>query len=49
MLAERILHEARAIGYAKLRLDTVEPVMKNAVALARLVIFMGEALAQQSP
>jgi putative acetyltransferase len=38
-LAERILNEARAIGYDRLRLDTVEPVMKNAVAMYRLLGF----------
>jgi N-acetylglutamate synthase-like GNAT family acetyltransferase len=32
-LAERIIHEAREIGYKKLRLDTVEPVMRAAVAM----------------
>lgn len=35
ILAERVLIEARTIGYDRLRLDTVEPVMKNAVALYR--------------
>jgi len=39
VLAERILKEARDIGYDRLRLDTVEPVMKNAVALYRLLGF----------
>lgn len=39
ILAERILNEARAIGYHRLRLDTVEPVMKNAVAMYRLLGF----------
>ena len=32
-LAEHIIHEARAIGYKKLRLDTVEPMMRTAVAM----------------
>jgi len=35
VLAERILSEARDIGYDRLRLDTVEPVMKSAVAMYR--------------
>ena len=34
-LAEAVLDEARNIGYQRLRLDTVEPVMKDAVALYR--------------
>ena len=38
-LAERILQEARNIGYARLRLDTVEPVMKDAVAMYRKIGF----------
>jgi ribosomal protein S18 acetylase RimI-like enzyme len=33
------LAEARAIGYSKLRLDTVEPVMKDAVAMYRRMGF----------
>jgi GNAT superfamily N-acetyltransferase len=32
-LAERIIAEARQIGYQRMRLDTVEPVMKDAVAM----------------
>ena len=32
-LAERIIAEARQIGYQRIRLDTVEPVMKDAVAM----------------
>jgi putative acetyltransferase len=32
-LAQRIIAEARQIGYRKMRLDTVEPVMKDAVAM----------------
>jgi putative acetyltransferase len=34
-LAERIIAEARQIGYRRMRLDTVEPVMKDAVAMYR--------------
>jgi putative acetyltransferase len=33
VLAERIIAEARQIGYSRMRLDTVEPVMKDAVAM----------------
>ena len=32
-LAERIIAEARQVGYQPMRLDTVEPVMKDAVAM----------------
>jgi ribosomal protein S18 acetylase RimI-like enzyme len=39
ILAERTLQEARQIGYRTMRLDTVAPVMKNAVALYRLLGF----------
>jgi putative acetyltransferase len=35
VLAERIITEARQIGYQRMRLDTVEPVMKDAVAMYR--------------
>jgi len=38
-LAERIINEARAIGYKKLRLDTVEPVMRTAVGMYRQLGF----------
>jgi len=39
LLAERILSEARQIGYQRMRLDSVEPVMKNAVAMYRQIGF----------
>jgi GNAT superfamily N-acetyltransferase len=39
VLAERIIAEARLIGYARMRLDTVEPVMKDAVAMYRKLGF----------
>ncbi len=35
ILAERVIAEARQIGYRRMRLDTVEPVMKDAVAMYR--------------
>jgi putative acetyltransferase len=38
-LAERIIAEAREIGYQRMRLDTVEPVMKDAVAMYRKLVF----------
>lgn len=38
-LAERIIAEARQIGYTRLRLDTVEPKMKTAVAMYRQLGF----------
>jgi len=39
VLAERIIAEARTIGYQRMRLDTVEPVMKDAVAVYRKLGF----------
>jgi ribosomal protein S18 acetylase RimI-like enzyme len=38
-LAERVIADARQIGYRQLRLDTVEPVMQAAVAMYRLLGF----------
>jgi putative acetyltransferase len=38
-LADRIIAEARHIGYCRMRLDTVEPVMKDAVAMYRKLGF----------
>ncbi len=39
ILADRIVTEARQIGYRRMRLDTVEPVMKDAVAMYRRLGF----------
>ncbi len=39
LLAHRIIEEARVIGYQRMRLDTVEPVMKDAVAMYRKLGF----------
>ena len=39
ILTDRIIAEARRIGYQRMRLDTVEPVMKDAVAMYRKLGF----------
>jgi putative acetyltransferase len=39
MLVERIIAEARAIGYERMRLDTIESAMKDAIALYRRMGF----------
>lgn len=39
ILAERIIADAREIGYKQLRLDTVEPVMREAVRMYRKLGF----------
>ena len=39
-LTDRIIAEARQIGYTRMRLDTVEPVMKDAVAMYRKIGFV---------
>ena len=38
-LTERVISEARAIGYQRMRLDTIGSSMKDAVALYRLIGF----------
>jgi ribosomal protein S18 acetylase RimI-like enzyme len=39
ILAERVITEASQIGYKQLRLDTVEPMMRTAVAMYRTLGF----------
>jgi len=39
MLVERLIAEARTLGYERMRLDTIEPAMKDAVALYRRLGF----------
>ena len=48
-LAETIIAEARAIGYQRMRLDTVEPVMKDAVAMYRRLGFQEIAPYRANP
>jgi putative acetyltransferase len=39
MLVERVISEARTIGYKRMRLDTIESAMKDAIALYRRMGF----------
>jgi putative acetyltransferase len=48
-LAERIIAEARRIGYRRMRLDTVEPIMKDAVAMYRKLGFRDIAPYRPNP
>ncbi len=48
-LAERIIADARQIGYQRMRLDTVEPVMKDAVAMYRKLGFKEVAPYRANP
>ena len=48
-LAETIIWEARAIGYRRMRLDTVEPVMRDAVAMYRRLGFTEIAAYRPNP
>ncbi len=38
-IAEKIIAEARSIGYQRMRLDTIEPIMKDAVEMYRKLGF----------
>jgi putative acetyltransferase len=49
VLADRIIAEARDIGYQRMRLDTVEPVMKDAVAMYRKLGFRQVAPYRANP
>jgi len=48
-LAGRIIAEARQIGYRRMRLDTVEPVMQDAVAMYRKIGFKEIAPYRSNP
>jgi putative acetyltransferase len=48
-LADRIISEARQIGYQRIRLDTVEPVMKDALAMYRKIGFREIAPYRSNP
>lgn len=49
ILVETILAEARKIGYERIRLDTVEPVMKDAVAMYRQFGFREISAYRENP
>jgi putative acetyltransferase len=49
VLAERIIADARQIGYLQLRLDTVEPMMRTAVAMYRQLGFREIAPYRENP
>jgi len=48
-LADRIITEARQMGYERMRLDTVEPVMKDAVRMYRRIGFREIAPYRSNP
>jgi putative acetyltransferase len=49
IIAERLIANARAIGYRRMRLDTVEPVMKDAVAMYSKLGFKEIAAYRENP
>ena len=48
-LVERVMEEARQIGYRRMRLDTVEPIMEDAVAMYRRFGFREIAPYRENP
>jgi len=48
-MAERLIAEARGIGYQRMRLDTVGPVMQDAVAMYRRLGFKEIAAYRENP
>jgi ribosomal protein S18 acetylase RimI-like enzyme len=48
-LAERVIHEARQIGYTHMRLDTIATTMADAVALYRTLGFQEIAPYRENP
>lgn len=48
-LAEAIIGEARSIGYRRMRLDTIEPIMKDAVEMYRKLGFREVAPYRPNP
>ena len=48
-LAEAVINEARIVGYKRMRLDTVEPMMKAAVQLYRALGFREIAAYRPNP
>lgn len=49
VLAETIIAEARQIGYQRMRLDTIEPIMKDAVEMYRKLGFREIAAYRPNP
>lgn len=49
VLAEAIIAEARKVGYDRMRLDTVEPVMRDAVGMYRKLGFREIAAYRENP
>ena len=49
LLAETIIAEARTIGYQRMRLDTIGPIMKEAVEMYRRLGFREIAAYRANP